>query len=180
MKIITPTIGRKVWFWPNGMKLTAAGPLNVFDEKQALDATVVCVYGDRMVNLSVKDHGGRVHSVRSCTLLQNGDPVPGGYYCEWMPYQVSQAAKAVSAPEMSDAENAPSQTFGQKAVGLSFNPGGNPAVNAYKQSFASVIDSLYELRNAATDAETHHLASVAITQAQTAQMWAVKAITCIA
>lgn len=86
-----PTIGRKVWFWPNGSKLTTSGPLDVFDEKQALDATVVCVFGDRMVNLSVTDHGGRVHSVRSCTLRQEGDEVPGGGYCEWMPYQVNQA-----------------------------------------------------------------------------------------
>jgi hypothetical protein len=99
MKIITPTIGRKVWFWPNGLKLTVAGPLEVFTEKQALDATVVCVWGDRMVNLSVTDHGGRVHSVRSCTLLQEGDAVPGGFYCEWMPYQVSQAKTSEAKPD---------------------------------------------------------------------------------
>ena len=68
-------------------------------------------------------------------------------------------------------------TFGEKAVGLSFNPGGNPAVNACKQSFANVIDSLNELRSASTDPEAKRLASVAITEAQTAQMWAVKAIT---
>lgn len=68
-------------------------------------------------------------------------------------------------------------TYGEKAVGLSvINNGGNPAVNACKQSFASIIDNLNELR-ASTDPEAVRLASVAITQAQTAQMWAVKAIT---
>lgn len=88
--IITPTIGRKVWFHPNGLKLTTAGPIEVFDEKLALDATIVCTWGDHMVNLSVTDHGGRVHSIRSCALRQDGEDVPTGYYCEWMPYQVSQ------------------------------------------------------------------------------------------
>ena len=98
MKIITPTIGRKVWFYPNGLKLTTAGPLDVFAENQALDATIVCVYSDRMVNLSVTDHGGRVHSVRSCTLRQEGDDVPGGSYCEWMPYQIGQAKTSEAKP----------------------------------------------------------------------------------
>lgn len=31
-------------------------------------------------------------------------------------------------------------TFGQEAVGLDFNPGGNPLVNRVKQLFADVID----------------------------------------
>lgn len=79
-KIITPTIGRKVWFWPNGMKSTEAGLINVLTEKQPLDATIVCVWGDRMVNLGVTDHDGRVHVLRSCTLRQEGDAVPGGHY----------------------------------------------------------------------------------------------------
>lgn len=97
VNIITPTIGRKVWFRPNGLKSTNAGPIEVFDEVQALDATIVCVWGDRMVNLRVTDHGGRVHSIRSCTLRQEGDTVPTGYYCDWMPYQKGWAA-AVAVP----------------------------------------------------------------------------------
>jgi hypothetical protein len=44
-------------------------------------------------------------------------------------------------------------TFGEKAVGLSFNPGSNPAVNACKKSFADVIDNLNELRSTSTDPE---------------------------
>jgi len=69
-------------------------------------------------------------------------------------------------------------TYGQKAVGLTFNPGGNPDVDKCKQSFADLIDKQNELRNR-TDAspETKRLASITITQMQEAQMWAVKAIT---
>lgn len=68
------------------------------------------------------------------------------------------------------------QTFGQKAVGLSFNPSGDPAVRLVKQSFAEAIDLLNDFR-AAGSPEQKRLASIAITEAQGAQMWAVKALT---
>lgn len=68
-------------------------------------------------------------------------------------------------------------TFGEKAVGLTFNPGNNPAVDDCKRAFAGIIDSLDALRNIAGIGDQARLASVAITEAQTAQMWAVKAIT---
>jgi hypothetical protein len=69
------------------------------------------------------------------------------------------------------------QTFGEKAVGLSFNPSGESAVDTCKRGFAAVIDQMNELRAASDNAEVKRMASVAITEAQTAQMWAVKAIT---
>lgn len=69
------------------------------------------------------------------------------------------------------------QTFGQKSVGLSFNPSGDDAVGKCKQIFADAIDQMNELRAASDNPEVKRMASVAITEAQTAQMWAVKAIT---
>ena len=69
-----------------------------------------------------------------------------------------------------------SQTFGQKAVGLTFNPSGDPTVNLLKQKFAEIIDVLDALR-AGERSERARLASVAITEAQGAQMWAIKAAT---
>lgn len=69
------------------------------------------------------------------------------------------------------------QTFGQKAVGLAFNPSGDDAVAKCKQIFADAIDQMHELRNSTESNEVRRMASVAITEAQTAQMWAVKAIT---
>jgi hypothetical protein len=68
-------------------------------------------------------------------------------------------------------------SFGEKAVGLTFNPSGDPAVNACKAAFAIVINQMNDLRIATEDTEVKRMASVAITEAQTAQMWAVKAIT---
>lgn len=68
-------------------------------------------------------------------------------------------------------------TFGEQAVGLTFNPGGNPEVDACKREFAGIVDRMHNLRNASENADVKRMASVAITEAQTAQMWAVKAIT---
>jgi hypothetical protein len=69
------------------------------------------------------------------------------------------------------------QTFGQKAVGLSFNPSNSDDVSQCKQEFANVIDRMNALRNLTESVEVKRMASKAITEAQTAQMWAVKAIT---
>ena len=68
-------------------------------------------------------------------------------------------------------------TFGQKAVGLNFNPSNDDAVGQAKQKFADIIDQINDLRANTISPEVERLASIAITEAQGAQMWAVKAIT---
>lgn len=83
----------------------------------------------------------------------------------------------------------PDLTFGQKYVGLTFNPSGREDVTKAKQGYADIIDQLHDAREAvgghhAEDAtgdpeagEKSRLYSIAITKAQDAQMWAVKALT---
>ena len=67
-------------------------------------------------------------------------------------------------------------TFWKKAVWLSFNPSWDEKVNKVKELYAEIIDLLDSIRwNQRT--EQARLLSVAITEAQTAQMWAVKGIT---
>lgn len=69
-------------------------------------------------------------------------------------------------------------TFGEKAVGLKFNPTGDSAVDTMKKGFAQIIDDLNSLRSDPNaSGETKRLYSVAITEAQASQMWAVKALT---
>jgi len=68
-------------------------------------------------------------------------------------------------------------TFGQKAVGLTFNPSNNAEVDAAKRFYAAIIDQMHNLRSTTESAEVKRMCSVAITEAQGAQMWAVKAIT---
>lgn len=62
-----------------------------------MDATIVFVHGDRMVNLLVLDHVGSTWPVGSVTLQQEGDAALQGMYAQWMPYQVKQADKAKTA-----------------------------------------------------------------------------------
>jgi hypothetical protein len=68
-------------------------------------------------------------------------------------------------------------TFGEKAVGLTFNPSSDDNVSACKAGFAILINMMNDLRNTTENPEVKRMCSVAITEAQTAQMWAVKAIT---
>lgn len=67
-------------------------------------------------------------------------------------------------------------TFGQKAVRLNANLPQNESTKKMKQRFADIIDELNNIRNATSDGEVKRVCSVAITEAQTAQMWAVLAI----
>lgn len=91
-RVITPTVGRKVWFYtesanPIGMSVLPGG--------QPLDATIVYVWNDRKVNLVVHDHAGDRLQFGHVQLVQPGDEAPiGRCYAEWMPYQVKQAGGA--------------------------------------------------------------------------------------
>ena len=76
---------------------------------------------------------------------------------------------------MSDVQR--EMTFGEKAVGLAFNPSGDDEVAKCKAEFAAVIDRMHDLRSRSTNIDVARMASVAITEAQNAQMLAVKAIT---
>ena len=70
------------------------------------------------------------------------------------------------------------QTFGQKAVGLFFNPSGDATVNELKNLYAQIIDICHARRGSLMQgSEAHRLYAIAITEAQGAQMWAVKAQT---
>jgi len=70
-------------------------------------------------------------------------------------------------------------SFGERAVGLTFNPSGDPEVNQIKVNCAILIDQLHDLRSGhyADDNDVKRMLSLAITDVQTAQMWAVKAVT---
>ena len=71
-------------------------------------------------------------------------------------------------------------TFGEKAVGLTFNPGGNSLVSIIKEQFSIVIDTLDKQREEAKqegNSEVVRMLSISITELQTSQMWAVKAVT---
>ncbi|HSW99493.1 MAG TPA: hypothetical protein VLH38_00475 [Patescibacteria group bacterium] len=78
---------------------------------------------------------------------------------------------------MSEQENA-ELTYGEKAVGLKFNPSGDDAVTNIKKAFAAAIDLIQEERaKDTTPSEKGAMLTLAIREAQSSQMWAVKATT---
>lgn len=72
-------------------------------------------------------------------------------------------------------------TYGEKAVGITFNPGGMPEVNSIKALCAAAIDELNTQREVAARSENNgeKIAqyTLAIRNIQTGQMWGVKAAT---
>lgn len=73
-------------------------------------------------------------------------------------------------------------TYGEKMVGLTFNPSGNPKVQEVKQQYAAIIDGLQTHRQTIDQASEHtphqvKMVESAIDRAIDAQMWAVKALT---
>lgn len=67
-------------------------------------------------------------------------------------------------------------TFGEKAVGLSFNPSGDPIVGDIKKKYAVIIDTLNTQRTIMDNPKNRAL-DIATTNAVQACMWAVKALT---
>lgn len=69
------------------------------------------------------------------------------------------------------------ESYGGQAVGLTFNPRGLVVVDVLKSQYAEIINDLHQTREETGDPEVKRLCSIAITEAQAAQMWAVKAKT---
>lgn len=69
------------------------------------------------------------------------------------------------------------QTRGQYLVGLDFNPSNISTVNKVKSLYAMIIDELESQKSRTSCGEVQRSIAIAITETQTAQMWAVKAIT---
>lgn len=74
-------------------------------------------------------------------------------------------------------QETPTLTFGQKAVGISFNPSNDSRVDRIKQLSANLIDEIHGLRSETSSAEVKRMSSLAISEIQTGQMWGVKAAT---
>lgn len=82
--MIKPTIGRVVWFWPDSAFTRCTQP-------QA--ALIAWVHSDSVVNLAIFDANGKSSNRTGVPLFQGEGNRPESHYCEWMPYQIGQAAK---------------------------------------------------------------------------------------
>lgn len=96
--MIKPTIGRVVWYWPNGRQPDGAQPYA---------ASVAYVQSDTRVNLGWLDHDGFSLFAKDVYLQQEGNPEPAPKvpYAEWMPYQIGQAGiRPMPAPTMPEPQ----------------------------------------------------------------------------
>jgi len=103
-------------------------------------------------------------------------PEPGDPAVKMTPPQYQEGGSHAEPKRGGPGQN--NLTFGEKAVGLTFNPSGDPIVNELKREYAKIID-LCEMKRQSLMAGSgaHRLWSIAITEAQGAQMWSVKAAT---
>lgn len=85
--MIQPTVGRVVHYVPNPADMIPGA------RSGELAAIVAAVHDDRCVNLCVIDANGEPHGKTSVRLVQPGDPEAAPPFCQWMPYQLGQAAK---------------------------------------------------------------------------------------
>lgn len=91
--MIYPAVGRHLWYrgQPHGGARYDAQPMT---------ATVVYVWNERLVNLTVHDHEGQSFSVLSVHLRQRGDPKPmQSHYCEWPEYAKDEVTYQKQAEE---------------------------------------------------------------------------------
>jgi len=88
--MIKPTVGRVVLL---------RRPHDAIDPSQPEAALVTYVHNDREINIGAFLQSGHVFHLQHVQLLQDEDvaPTDGTPYCEWMPYQKGQAAKAEQA-----------------------------------------------------------------------------------
>jgi hypothetical protein len=80
--VITPTIGRVVWYYHGH-----------HTQDQAYAALVTYVHSDTLINCVAFNPNGEPLSCTSVPLIQDNSERPVGHYAEWMPYQKGQAAK---------------------------------------------------------------------------------------
>lgn len=170
-KLIALAVGMTGTFHPNA---AAHGT--------SLRAKITHVWSETCVNLGLEEDCD-MPDPTSVFVPPMGTPIaslPSGYY--FLPDAFVKAASA-NAPTTYGTEGivaaAPDRpmSFGERAVGLQFNPSNQTAVYQCKSKYAALIDQLEARRQSTTDGEVARLCSIAITEAQTAQMWAVKALT---
>lgn len=91
--MIKPTIGRRVHYFPNREDSGRfVDPMTVFDHTQPLDAGICYVHDDRLINVTVADQSGKMHSRTFVQLVQDpSEIVPGSNYVTWMDYQIKTA-----------------------------------------------------------------------------------------
>lgn len=109
MASITPTIGRRVWYFASANeKRWSMLPFHKYGDGP-LDAGIAHVNEDGTVNLSVSDSAGNQHARQNVLFIDNDQtPMPsdGCAYATWMPFQLGQA-RATQPAQAIEQQNVP-------------------------------------------------------------------------
>ena len=101
---ITPTVGRRIHFWPNAEH---AALLGVFDATQPCDAGVLYVWPDGRINIEATGPSGSKLAVQGVRIVPHGeDSLEDESYAEWMVYQTTKAAAEVGTVTYPDGVQA--------------------------------------------------------------------------
>lgn len=96
---IAPTVGRIVWFRP------VQPDSFCLEKSEPLAAIITRVWNDVCVNITVFGATGIMGSRKNITLVPDETAVvPPTSYCEWMPYQLGQAARTEAAEAVAASE----------------------------------------------------------------------------
>lgn len=92
---IVPTVGRVLWFRPNGQTVFTRERCALDDRQAPFLALIAHVFTPSCINIALFSSNGHVidSPPTSVRLLQPGEepPAHGQCYCEWMPYQKGKA-----------------------------------------------------------------------------------------
>ena len=139
-KLIEPTVGRILWYWnsPDQAQDPAYEPMA---------AMIVHVHSWHKVNLITWDNFGNSTTRENCRLMQEGAvqsfPTLHGF-CEWMPYQVGQAAKVEWLDSIPDenAQQLHEQHIADTSRGSSLKPSSESGPQATNNEILGAIDRL--------------------------------------
>jgi hypothetical protein len=87
MPQIDATVGRKVWYWPNGQD-----PHVAYRPDLPLDVSICFPHSNVLVNVAGFDANGVPFARLNMRLVQPGEtPNPGSPFVTWMDWQIEQA-----------------------------------------------------------------------------------------
>ena len=102
LPVVKPTVGRKIYYWPTDAekvqrRIGEIREVAMPSEGQPLDANIVRVWNDKLINIGGFDADGIPFRKVSVRLVQPEDGVvEGGGFASWMDYQIQKANEAAS------------------------------------------------------------------------------------
>lgn len=124
MTTMTPTVGRRIHFWPS---TEHAAQLGVFDATKPCDAGVLYAWPDGTINIDVTGPSGGKLSLQRVRIVPKGeDCLEDESHARWMDYQTAKAAQEAPTP-IAPVVGVVAYADGTQATGVLPLPAESPA-----------------------------------------------------